>query len=303
LLLHEHEAYSALLGQEALVVQPNQDCEIQTTLRVQQVVPILEQHPHTLLVEVPEREIGGKCTPLSNLRDISAACKAHGVKLHCDGARLWEATSFYCSNGDEGAVTVQELCGLFDSLYVSFYKGLGATTGAMLLGTAPFIAKARVYLRRFGGNLFTQAPLAVHCMANYALYKDAFPARRAQLRRVVAALAAENSSRGGGRLLRFDPPVPDVNMVHVYLQTDRLDVLLAAREAAADKTGVACFAAGALKRGKYGAANQYYFELTMGAANEGIEVEMWVAGWRGLLEEIVQAWSLESLQSSAYAVQ
>jgi len=75
-------------------------------------------------------------------------------------------------------------------------------------------------------------------------------------------------------------------MVHVYLQTDKLEKLLEAREAAIAKTGIACFPAAALKMGKYGAANQYYFELTMGANNEPIEVDSWVEGWRGLVEEL-----------------
>jgi len=306
LLLHEQEGYKALLGQEALVVQADQDSESQRPLPLtlhQKVEPILQRHgphaPHTLVVEVPEREIGGKCAPLKDLRALSASCKTHGVKLHCDGARLWEATSFYCNESNESddereeePVTLQELCGLFDSVYVSFYKGIGASTGAMLLGTTPFIAKARVYLRRFGGNLFTQAPFAIDCMANYALYKAAFPARKEKLCRVVAAITAElaDLDLDGSRahFVRFDPPVPDVNMVHVYFQTDRLDVLLAAREAAIAKTGSACFAAGALKRGAFGAANQSYFELTMGATNEGIELDKWVAGWRGLAEETVR---------------
>ena len=295
LLLHEQEAYKSLLGQEALVVQADLDCEIQTPLPLslhEKIEPILQRHgPHTLLVEVPEREIGGKCAPMKDLRALSASCKAHGVKLHCDGARLWEATSFYCneesnesSDEEEGPVTLQELCGLFDSVYVSFYKGIGASTGAMLLGTASFIAKARVYLRRFGGNLFTQAPFAIDCMANYALNKAAFPARKEKLCRVAAAITAITSND----LVRLDPPVPDVNMVHVYFQTDRLDVLLAAREAAIAKTGIACFAAGALKRGKFGAANQCYIEMTMGAANAAIDLDKWVAGWRGLADEMLR---------------
>jgi len=54
-----------------------------------------------------------------------------GVALHLDGARLWEIAPFYAAEGH----SVSEVCGLFDTVYVSFYKGLGALGGAMLLGT------------------------------------------------------------------------------------------------------------------------------------------------------------------------
>jgi threonine aldolase len=50
--------------------------------------------------------------------------------------RLWEASAGY-------EQSVSEICALFDSVYVSYYKGLGGLTGAMLLGKFPFIADSR----------------------------------------------------------------------------------------------------------------------------------------------------------------
>ena len=111
-----------------------------------------------MIIECPHREIGGKCTPLEELRAISKACRVAGIHLHMDGARIWEAQAFYseyCSFPD--------LCSLFDSIYVSFYKGLGAVTGSMLLSSTSNIVEYRPWLRRFGGNLFSQMPIAVSC--------------------------------------------------------------------------------------------------------------------------------------------
>ena len=65
------------------------------------------------------------------------------------GARLWEATPAYAPHSRA------EICALFDSVYVSAYKGLGGLSGALLVGKASFTAQARVWLRRFGGNLYT----------------------------------------------------------------------------------------------------------------------------------------------------
>ncbi len=68
-----------------------------------------------------------------------------------DGARLWETKAFYKKS-------YRRICQGFDSVYVSFYKGIGALTGAMLLGRSEFIEESRVWLRRFGGNLFQLHP-------------------------------------------------------------------------------------------------------------------------------------------------
>jgi threonine aldolase len=102
-----------------------------------------EPAPFMLLIELPHREIGGICTPYEDLVQMSAHCKRRGVAFHCDGARLWEAEAFYCSQ-EEGR-TMHELVALFDSVYVSFYKGLGGVTGSMLLGPRQFVAEARIW--------------------------------------------------------------------------------------------------------------------------------------------------------------
>lgn len=53
---------------------------------------------------------------------------------------------------------LSELAKPFHSIYISFYKGLGAISGAMLLGNREFCEEARVWLTRFGGNLYTKMP-------------------------------------------------------------------------------------------------------------------------------------------------
>jgi threonine aldolase len=78
--------------------------------------------PSVVIIECPHREIGGKCTSLADLRDISRHCREAGVHLHLDGARLWEALPFYLEGADQCA-NVAEFCSLFDSIYASFYKG------------------------------------------------------------------------------------------------------------------------------------------------------------------------------------
>ena len=68
---------------------------------------------------------GGQTIPLNELKRISSLCRDRGVKLHCDGARFWEIQPYY-------NIPFSELAALFDSVYVSFYKGIGALAGSMV---------------------------------------------------------------------------------------------------------------------------------------------------------------------------
>ena len=49
----------------------------------------------TLIIELPHRELGGKRTPWDDILRIQKLCKEEGVKFHCDGARIFEASAGY----------------------------------------------------------------------------------------------------------------------------------------------------------------------------------------------------------------
>ena len=89
--------------------------------------------PAVIVLEVPTRELGCIVPTWEELLAMRALADAYGVPMHLDGARLWEAAPYYA----EGGHTIADVCAMFDSVYVSFYKGLGALSGAMLLGIDP----------------------------------------------------------------------------------------------------------------------------------------------------------------------
>ncbi|KDO35415.1 hypothetical protein SPRG_00263 [Saprolegnia parasitica CBS 223.65] len=188
LFLHEHDAYKHVLHLDARVL-PASAADVQAAATFNDVKAILESDdlPAVLFLELPEREIGGKCIPFDDLVRISEAVRAKGIALHMDGARLWEAEANYAAHGH----SLHDVTALFDSVYVSFYKGLGAITGAMLLGSNDFIDASKVWLRRFGGNLYSQLPYAASSWAGFRAFPaSVFAARRLQLRTVVAAVSA-----------------------------------------------------------------------------------------------------------------
>ena len=50
---------------------------------------------HTLIIELPHRELGGKLTPWDEVLQIGQLCQQYGVNYHCDGARIFEASAGY----------------------------------------------------------------------------------------------------------------------------------------------------------------------------------------------------------------
>jgi threonine aldolase len=143
--LHEEKAYARLHGLHAtLVGDPNSLVTLADLEHIREPVA-------AVLLELPQREIGGRLPAWDDLVAQTDWARANGVALHLDGARLWEAQPFY-------ARSHAEIAGLFDSVYVSFYKGLGGMAGAALAGDAELASEARVWQRRHGGTLVTMFP-------------------------------------------------------------------------------------------------------------------------------------------------
>ncbi len=156
------------------------------------------------MVELPAREIGGQLPRWNELCELSDVARAKGVKLHLDGARLWEAREAYAPR------TFAEICALFDSVYVSFYKGIGGLAGALLAGDAALVAEARVWRRRHGGTLPQLHPFVASAAMRFDAQLAKMPAWRAR-----AATLAEGLARVPG--VRLLPSPPQVNMFHLHV--------------------------------------------------------------------------------------
>jgi threonine aldolase len=177
-----------------------------------------------LVTELPMRELGGVLPSWEELQALKSVARAKGVRLHMDGARLWEARAFYRDR------SYADLCRDYDSVYVSFYKGIGGLTGAMLLGDAGFIAQARIWLRRTGGNLYQMHPYVASAAMHFDQQIERMPAyfRRAQA--FADALAA------GLPALRVHPRPPQANLLHIHAPL-AAGALTAARDRIAREEG------------------------------------------------------------------
>lgn len=157
--------------------------------------------------ELPMREIGGQLPAWDELNAIKNYCAMHDIHLHMDGARLWEAASGF-------GRSYAEIAQGFDTVYVSFYKGIGGLGGAMLLGRADFIAKAKVWMHRQGGNLYRRSPYVVAAAMQFDQRLAAMPAYFERTLWLYEILKAYPQ-------WQVNPATPQANMLHVYLPTSK----------------------------------------------------------------------------------
>ncbi len=111
-------------------------------------------------VEQTANLAGGAIWPLDDLRAVSATARAGGLATHMDGARLLNACV-------RTGVSAQAYASGFDSCWIDFSKGLGAPIGAVLAGSAEFIAKAWRFKQQWGGAMRQSGVIAATCL--YAL--------------------------------------------------------------------------------------------------------------------------------------
>jgi threonine aldolase len=111
-----------------------------------------------VLLELPLRDAGCLLPDWADLTGLTARARELGVAVHVDGARIWESQPFYDRPLDE-------IADVADSIYVSFYKGLGGLAGASLAGDEDLVAEARRWRKRMGGTLFHLTPYAVLALA------------------------------------------------------------------------------------------------------------------------------------------
>ncbi len=103
---------------------------------------------------------GGAILPIDNIKEISKFARDNGIKVHMDGARIFNA---YVETG----ITLMEYASYCDSISFCFSKGLGAPAGSILCGDTDFIARAHKWRKILGGGMRQSGILA--SAALYAL--------------------------------------------------------------------------------------------------------------------------------------
>lgn len=195
--IHEEDGLKELHGIHSVLLT-DKDSVIQLA-----DIEAMDKDVACVLLELPQREIGGQLPDFETLQAISKYCRKHDIRLHLDGARILETLPFY-------GKYVEEICRLFDSVYLSMYKGIGGIAGAVLAGNKEFIKHSKIWKKRHGGDLISLYPYIFTADYYFDLRKD----KMANYFESAKELAAKYNSCEGITTL---PGIPVSNMFHVHI--------------------------------------------------------------------------------------
>ncbi|KOV68449.1 threonine aldolase [Streptomyces sp. MMG1121] len=248
--VHERNAFSQVSGLRP--VQVTSEPRLPTAAEIR----TLEEPFGTLMLELPLRDAGYVLPTWEELTEVVEAARERDAVVHFDGARLWECTEHL-------GRPLEEIAGLADTVYVSFYKSLGGFGGAALAGPKTLIEDARAWRHRYGGMVFQQFPTVLSALAGLETELPRLPdyVRHA---RVVAAALREGFAEAGVPWARVHPGVPHTHEFRVWLPYDP-GVVAEAAVRQAEETSVLLFARG----WDHGGPDLAYTEVTVGA--EGLE--------------------------------
>ncbi|XP_023529895.1 probable low-specificity L-threonine aldolase 1 isoform X2 [Cucurbita pepo subsp. pepo] len=108
---------------------------------------------------------GGKCLPVEYIDKVGELAKKHDLKLHIDGARIFNASIAL-------GVSVDRLVQAADSVSVCLSKGLGAPVGSVIVGSKSFVVKAKTVRKTLGGGM---RQIGILCAAALVAIKDNVP--------------------------------------------------------------------------------------------------------------------------------
>lgn len=109
-----------------------------------------------VVVENTSNRGGGSVWPIESVREVSEVAQKHNLKIHLDGARIWNAMA-------ATGISLAEWASPFDTLTVCFSKGLGAPVGSVIVSDKERIETARRYRKMLGGGMRQVGILAAAC--------------------------------------------------------------------------------------------------------------------------------------------
>lgn len=186
-----------------------------------------------LMLELPLREAGFVLPSWEELVAVTEAARARDAVVHFDGARLWESTTHF-------GRPVDEIAGLADSVYVSYYKSLGAYGGAAIAGPQALVDEAKAWRHRYGGRLFQQFPTALSALIGLDRELPRLP-HYVLHARVIAAALREGFAEAGVPWVRVHPEEPHTNEFRLWLPYEA-DIAAEAAIRLAEETRTSLFA-------------------------------------------------------------
>ena len=165
--------------------------------------------PTTLIaLENTHNMSGGMVYPQETVDEICAEAHARGLKVHMDGARIFNAAAALQSN-------VARMTRDVDSVMFCLSKGLGAPVGSLVVGTREAIDRARLYRKRLGGGMRQAGVLAAAGLIALEESPALLPADHANARYLAERLSAMRPIRIDAERVRTNIVIFDISELGV----------------------------------------------------------------------------------------
>lgn len=205
-ILHEQGGAAQLGGVTLYPLPNNPDGSFDLSLLQKKLRRDRLHEPISKLVIV-ENTINGKVVPQDWIIELAELTKSHNLKLHLDGARIWNAA--VASN-----TSVEELVSVFDSVTFCLSKGLGAPIGSLLCGDAGFIRKARRIRKVLGGGM---RQVGIIAAAGFVSLEEIVPLLKEDHKK--AALIARAINDLNSKTFSVDKKTVQTNIVFVNIHS------------------------------------------------------------------------------------
>ena len=173
-----------------------------------------DHYPRTKLVSVENtaNRGGGKVWPLKKLAEVKKTAHENGLKIHLDGARIWNAAAAM-------NIPESEIAKHFDSVSVCFSKGLGAPVGSALAGSSDFIMEARRFRKQFGGGMRQAGIIAAGALYALENNRERLTVDHDNAKKFAKELAEING-------IDINPDEVETNIINFRVQGMTIDELI-----------------------------------------------------------------------------
>lgn len=212
MFLNEAGGMSALGGIHPHIVANQPD----GTMRLEDIEGAIRgsnvHFPRTRLIclENTHNSCNGAALPAEYIDSVAALAKRHGLSLHLDGARVFNAAVAL-------GVDVKELTRSVDSVSFCLSKGLSAPVGSAVCGSSEFIAEARRTRKVLGGGMRQAGILAAAGIVALEEMVERLAEDHANARRLAEGIAQIEG-------LAVDLGAVQTNILYFELVTDKIDV-------------------------------------------------------------------------------
>lgn len=232
---YETGGYAAIAGCSIRFVKEDETTRLGMTTPdgINRALRMADVHfPPTKLftVENTHNRGGGIVWPMDLLRDTCKAARANGLRVHTDGARIWNASI-------ASGVDLKDIASETDTISACLSKGLGCPVGSILVGDQDTIDRARMKRKMLGGGMRQAGVLAAAGMFALDHHFDRLAEDHLRAKELANSLASIE-------LFDFDPASIETNLVYARLSTKAISTVGDAYEwqEQLESIGVLCYA-------------------------------------------------------------